>query len=300
MAGGDGQPAGQRMGVAIAGEHHDLKEHHGHRPHGGRAAEQRQRHFREHRLDGEQQERGLRKIVKANSGRTALPRAEVGAQSPRAPLLAPGDSVESRDRALAAAGAGDHVAARPLGRKSEDGGADRGGETRSAKASVPLRGGASARRSAIGRQAKPIARRRCDARRARRHGARVSAWAYDSRPASGLKDTMATDHTEGEPPSRRPFREHRLDGEQPQRGQEDRQREERQDGAASGREVGAPPRRLERRRIAASPVRRGGPRGLAALRIPRYATSRLGPLRRYPLAAPPPPPPPPLGPHAPG
>ena len=45
----------QDMRVEVAAEQHGLEEHHGDRPHRGRAAENGQDHAREHRLHGEQQ-----------------------------------------------------------------------------------------------------------------------------------------------------------------------------------------------------------------------------------------------------
>ena len=48
----------QQVSVDVAGEQRALEEEHRHRPHRRRAAEHRQHHLGEHRLDGEQQERG--------------------------------------------------------------------------------------------------------------------------------------------------------------------------------------------------------------------------------------------------
>ena len=47
----------QQMRVAVAGQQRGLEEEHRHRPHRRRAAEHRQHHLGEHRLDGEQQQR---------------------------------------------------------------------------------------------------------------------------------------------------------------------------------------------------------------------------------------------------
>src|SRR6185312_4423545 len=47
----------QEMGVAVAREQHELKEHHRRVPNGGRSAEKRQYHLREERLHPEEQER---------------------------------------------------------------------------------------------------------------------------------------------------------------------------------------------------------------------------------------------------
>jgi hypothetical protein len=49
--------AAEAVSIGVAGEQRALEEHHGGVPHGGRAAEERQRHAREHRLDREHQER---------------------------------------------------------------------------------------------------------------------------------------------------------------------------------------------------------------------------------------------------
>ena len=48
----------EQVGVEVAGQQRRLEEEHRHRPHRRRAAEHRQHHLGEHRLDGEQQERG--------------------------------------------------------------------------------------------------------------------------------------------------------------------------------------------------------------------------------------------------
>ena len=53
-----GFEAGEEMGIGIAGEQRRLEEHHRHRPDGRCAAEPRQDHLGEHRLDGEEEQGG--------------------------------------------------------------------------------------------------------------------------------------------------------------------------------------------------------------------------------------------------
>ena len=67
--------AAEAVGVGVAGEQRALEEHHRGVPHGGRAAEQRQRHAREQRLDREHQERAEQHGAgEPRQGRRAMPR----------------------------------------------------------------------------------------------------------------------------------------------------------------------------------------------------------------------------------
>ena len=80
--------AAEAMGIGVAGEQRALEEHHGGVPHGGRAAEQRQRHTREHRLDREHEECAEQHGAgEPGQGRRAVPRAP-GRNRPIAPYNA--------------------------------------------------------------------------------------------------------------------------------------------------------------------------------------------------------------------
>jgi hypothetical protein len=84
------EAAAEAMGIGIAGEQRALEEHHGGVPHDGRAAEQRQRHAREHRLDREHEKRTEHhRAGEPRQGRRAVPRAGVDGKRPLA-LYDPG------------------------------------------------------------------------------------------------------------------------------------------------------------------------------------------------------------------
>ena len=84
------EAAAEAVGVGIAGEQRALEEHHRGVPDGGRAAEQRQRHAREQRLDREHEERAEQHGAgEPRQGRFAAPRGGLDRKRPVAALRHP-------------------------------------------------------------------------------------------------------------------------------------------------------------------------------------------------------------------